>query len=257
MVTDARIIHGNCLYILPSIGRCDHVITDPPYTQAVSDGCQTSKRRGSAPAKSYSRPLQFSGIDGQEHVYVPAMLDICDRWCIAFCAFEQIGSYESASNQWAQSKRKNARGWVRAGVWRKPVPTPQFTGDRPGVCGEALAIMHPPGEKRWNRGGCAGYWCSPKSEGIERYGGHPTPKPVRLMIELIEAFTDPGDLIVDPFAGSGTTGIACMRTGRRFIGIELNDEYANLASRRIAAEADGSDLRSVDRGQKSLFEEVR
>lgn len=62
---------------------------------------------------------------------------------------------------------------------------------------------------------------------------HPTEKPVGLLADLITAVTKPGDLILDPFAGSGSTLVAAQKTGRRFVGIELDDEYYNKAQRRI------------------------
>lgn len=63
---------------------------------------------------------------------------------------------------------------------------------------------------------------------------HPSPKPVPFMRWLIERVTEEGDIVLDPFCGSGTTGVAAMRMGRRFIGIEIDAKYADLARRRIA-----------------------
>ena len=62
---------------------------------------------------------------------------------------------------------------------------------------------------------------------------HPTEKPVGLLASLITSVTKPGDLILDPFAGSGSTLVAAKKTGRRFIGIELDDKYFEKAQRRI------------------------
>ena len=62
---------------------------------------------------------------------------------------------------------------------------------------------------------------------------HPTEKPVGLLASLITSVTKPGDLILDPFAGSGSTLVAAKKTGRRFIGIELDDEHFEKAQRRI------------------------
>ncbi len=62
---------------------------------------------------------------------------------------------------------------------------------------------------------------------------HPTEKPVGLLSNLISSVTKPGDLILDPFAGSGSTLVAAKKTGRRFIGVELDDEYFAIAQRRI------------------------
>lgn len=62
----------------------------------------------------------------------------------------------------------------------------------------------------------------------------------------------PGALVIDPFAGSGTTGAACLRLGRRFLGFELHPEIARLARDRLEAEASGSDVRSARAGQTAL-----
>ncbi|HFD2052104.1 TPA: DNA methyltransferase [Clostridium perfringens] len=62
---------------------------------------------------------------------------------------------------------------------------------------------------------------------------HPTQKPVDLLIDLIKTYTDEGDLVLDFTMGSGSTGEACLKTNRYFIGIELNDEYYEIAYNRI------------------------
>lgn len=62
---------------------------------------------------------------------------------------------------------------------------------------------------------------------------HPCPVPVQLMERIILLTSNVGDLIVDPFMGSGTTGVACMRTGRRYIGFEISEEYCQMAQDRI------------------------
>ena len=64
-------------------------------------------------------------------------------------------------------------------------------------------------------------------------GRHPTQKPMNLLNRIITAATQPGDSILDPFMGSGTTGVAAMELGRRFTGIEMNEEYFKLAQKRI------------------------
>lgn len=62
---------------------------------------------------------------------------------------------------------------------------------------------------------------------------HPTEKPVALLEYLIKTYTNEGEMVLDNTMGSGSTGVACVNTGRNFIGIELNDEYFNIASERI------------------------
>ena len=67
----------------------------------------------------------------------------------------------------------------------------------------------------------------------DKIEGHPTPKQIEYMTKLIYRLTDPGDTILDPFMGSGTTGVACHLTGRNFIGIEIDETYFKIAEKRI------------------------
>ena len=68
----------------------------------------------------------------------------------------------------------------------------------------------------------------------DTFTGHKSQKPIKLMVELLEKFTKKGDTILDPFMGSGTTGVACVQTGRNFIGIEIEPKYYEIAENRIA-----------------------
>ena len=67
----------------------------------------------------------------------------------------------------------------------------------------------------------------------DQFTGHPSQKPQQLMTKIIEKFTRPGTTILDPFMGSGTTGVACVQTGRDFIGIEIDPGYFDIAKKRI------------------------
>jgi site-specific DNA-methyltransferase (adenine-specific) len=125
--------------------------------------------------------------------------------------------------------------YVRTGAWVKPDPMPQFSGDRPAVGFEPCTIAHAQGPMRWNGGGKPAVWTyfTAKGNALDR-PDHPCPKPLPLMRTLIEQFTDPGDLILDPFMGSGTTLRAAKDLGRRAIGIEINEQYCRIAAERMA-----------------------
>lgn len=69
--------------------------------------------------------------------------------------------------------------------------------------------------------------------GERRYGKHPTQKPEALVQHLVEVLSNPADWVLDPFMGSGTTGVVSKRTGRNFIGVELSEEYFRIAEERI------------------------
>ena len=83
-------------------------------------------------------------------------------------------------------------------------------------------------------------WHIPLTKKSEKaFGRHPTQKPESLLERVVVASTNPGDLVLDPFMGSGTTGVAALRHGRRFIGIEMDEAYLEgIARPRLLAEAD-------------------
>lgn len=76
-------------------------------------------------------------------------------------------------------------------------------------------------------------WCLDCAEGRGEAAPHPTTKPWRLMSQLVECFSSAGEIVFDPFMGSGSTGVAATRLGRRFIGVEIHEPYFDTACRRI------------------------
>jgi hypothetical protein len=88
------------------------------------------------------------------------------------------------------------------------------------------------------------------------YALHPTPKPVALLCYLIDKVSRPGDLILDPFMGSGTTLVAAKRLGRRAIGIEIEEKYCEIAARRIQ-EASMPLLDALEPTQAMLYDPER
>lgn len=231
-----RVITGDCraVFVEMSERSVDHTIMDPPYDEQTHNGARTGNGGDKILGIDF---VPLADIDG----LVDAVIKISERWCLAFCTDAMIGDYKRAA--------KNR--WIRGGIWHKPDAMPQMTGDRPATFGEAVAIMHREGRKRWNGGGHPAFWSFP----IERRDRvHPTQKPLQLMMKLVEQFTDPDDLVFDPFCGSGTTGVACLRLGRRFLGIEIDPKYAALARERLSAEsAGGLSLRAARAGQVSLL----
>lgn len=106
-------------------------------------------------------------------------------------------------------------------------------------------------QKHWNGGGHRGVFTHNIPRGVERIGT--TEKPLELLIELVDLFSDPEELVLDPFLGTGTTAVACIRRGRRFAGAELSRKQALDAIDRIAAERQGLSLSSARAGQLSLL----
>lgn len=228
---------GDCREVLATLPdrSVAHVITDPPYDVETHEGA----RRLASPGVVADQGIDFAPLDVAASV--PMMLRVAERWVVSFCSLQQLGAYRDAAGE----------AWVRAGVWAKPGAAPQFTGDRPAQGADGIAILHRAGRKRWNGGGSPALWTYPPARGPDR--GHPTPKPIDLMLALVASFTDPGDVVLDPFCGSGTTGVACVRLGRRFVGVEVDPTWAALSRERLAAESQGLTLTAARRGQESLF----
>ena len=217
-IGDCTIYLGDCLEILPTLPRVDAVITDPPYGDEAThkQHLATVTLRDGTPAR---QALGFGGITKDEAVRLAVeWCATAARWVVFTCEWKYAHALDEAGVL------------VRLGIWRKPDGAPQFTGDRPGMGWEAVAICHRKGKKRWNGGGKHGFWRWPKGQNDS---GHPTGKPLGLFCDFVVDFTDPGEVVLDPFMGSGTTGVACVELGRQFIGIEINEKYFDIACRRI------------------------
>lgn len=210
------IYHGDCRDVLPTLGPVDHVITDPPYSETTHEGARTGD------ASSAGVLVSFASTDAS---VIADVLKQCraKRWAVLTVDWQHV----------LPLKLLPPSGWkfVRHGVWVKPNGTPQFTGDRPAQGWEAVAILHADvkGKMRWNGGGLPATWTHCKVTGL-----HPTGKPEPLLLDWVQMFTDPGETILDPFMGSGTTLVAAKRLGRKAIGIEINERYCEIAAKRLA-----------------------
>jgi site-specific DNA-methyltransferase (adenine-specific) len=218
---------GDCRDVLPQIGPVDHVITDPPYeAEAHTQGRRAFSGVSSAEFPkgiAEERPLDFAPISADERQAVGAIMAAISRgWVLVFCQVEAAMLWRSAL---APAK------YLRTQIWRKTDGAPQFTGDRPGMGYESIVTCWAgSGRSRWNGGGRHGVY----EHATVKAGGHLTQKPEELMADLVTLFTDKGDLILDPFMGSGTTLVAAKRLGRRAIGIEINEKYCEIAAKRLA-----------------------
>ena len=218
---------GNCRELLGSLpdGSVDHVITDPPYEA----DCHTSGRRSTVGGKLVPAALTFPAMTEEERAHVGTEFGrLCRRWCLVFCQVEGL-------HKWIQVLEPTLKH-ARACAWVKMDGTPQYSGDKPAAAFEVIEVAHATGKRRvWNGGGKKGLFKTVFEHNIHDglRPDHQTPKPVELMMDLIRLFTDPGDIILDPYSGSGTTGFAAVSLGRRFIGFEMNPKYVKMAQDRI------------------------
>jgi len=211
-----------------------HLISDPPYSERVHAGFGAERRTDLSGAR---------GDIGFEHLSLDVLAGIAEqaarivtRWAIVFTDDRGIEPWSVAF------ERAGMRPFC-AGQWIKTDAMPRMAGDGPAYGAEQIVIVHARGHgrSRWHGGGKSAIWTGPvKEAGTVRE--HPTQKPLWLLEALVRDFTDPGELILDPFAGSGTTGVAARRLGRSFIGWERDPKYAATARRRIDAAREQAEL---------------
>lgn len=217
IIGNATLYCGDCLGILPRLTGIDAVITDPPYTKRTHQGA-----RG---GEGYTRLVPFPPFSNEQFTSVCRLLvDVAQRWVVMFCDWRHAAQAEDAGLP-----------VIRCGVWVKDNPMPQMSRDRPSTGWEAILMMHgDKKKKRWNGATKSSVY----QHGTSRYGyfgpsNHPTEKPVTLVSRLVADFTDEGELILDPFMGAGSTGMAAIQMKRKFIGIEIDPDYFAIACARI------------------------
>lgn len=204
-----KIINGDCTEVLRRLrSACiDLVVTDPPYLVSYRSRDGRSIRNDDK-SGSWLKPA-FAEI---ARVLKP------DRFCVSFYGWNQVDRFLSA--------------WKEAGLY----PVEHFTWLKSYASSERFA-------RRTHE--CAYLLAKgrPRRPSVMlddvlpwRYSGnklHPTQKPVAAIEPLIGAFSKPGEIVLDPFLGSGTTGRSAERLGRRFLGIELDPEYYRIAAERL------------------------
>jgi site-specific DNA-methyltransferase (adenine-specific)/modification methylase len=196
-IGDATLYHGDCLEILPTLDKVDAVVTDPPYGTGIAP-------RGGSTAGSIAPK---SGGKLSWDTYSEDWLQAVDSVPLAvFCG--QATIFKTAA----------AIGASELLIYAKTNPSPFGTSYEPCLM---RGIKRP---RQWQ------HWSGYNAENGQL---HPTQKPVGLM-EWIVGGTD-AETVLDPFMGSGTTGVACANLGRKFIGIEIDRKYFDIACERIDA----------------------
>jgi DNA modification methylase len=206
-----RLILGDCREVLPTLGKVDAVVTDPPYGIAFSSSMR--------------------GDHGDCKITNDETLQARDQ-ALSLVRFDRALIFGS----WRQPRPAATKQIL---IWEK--------GEHTGM-GDLRIPWKPNHEEIYilgsgfsgSRTGSVLYFISDREcNGLVRRRDHPTEKPLSLMLELIRK--TPG-VICDPFMGSGTTGVAAVKLGRKFIGIEIEPKYFDIACKRIQAALDAPDM---------------
>lgn len=220
---------GDSFAILPALPMFDHCITDPPFSDSTHEGARSAKgikttkaQRQNGIARNAPKLIDFESFDERK---VRDAFSLCAlrtrRWLISTLDFKHTVAMQHTPPVGLR--------FIRAGVWIKPNGAPQFDGTRPGTGWESVALLHTPRATRWNGGGHHAVWRHPRPHNQ----AHKTEKPVALYREWIRQFTDPHEIIVDPFCGAGSLLVAAVLEGRRAVGIELDDKWARHSAQRL------------------------
>lgn len=234
------LINGDCLEALRSIDgdSVDLILTDPPYNLGLF-----MKERATNLKALRDNYFGAAGWDNLEYDQwnesMDSFFDEAARVMKpggSMVVFMAVIKVESIIAQAV----KHGFYYKTTGTWHKQNPMPRnmnlhfvnsteswiyFTyGARVGTFNNEGKVVHDYFESP----------VTPKSE--RRYGKHPTQKPIALMDFFVEKLSNPGDLVLDPFMGSGSSGVSAIRNGRRFIGIELEETYYDIATNRIQDE---------------------
>ena len=217
-IGDATLYLGDCLEILPTLGPIDAVVTDPPYGAGISmNYAQRFKNKAGKWWKNSDRSKQsrHENIIGDDIPFDPSpFLDLGVHAIL--WGGNWYASHLPDSGGWFVWDKRNGSRDVTAADWPMSEAELAWTNIRKGV----RVFRH-----TW-------FGLIRDSERGEHY--HPTQKPIALMAWCLSFIK--GKIILDPYMGSGTTGVACVRLDRKFIGIEIEPKYFDIACRRIEQE---------------------
>ena len=244
-----RILRGDCLERLREVADAsvDLVFADPPYNLQLGGGLtRPDQSEVDGVTDAWDQFESFQAYDA----FCRAWLAECRRVLKPDGALWVIGSYHNIFR--LGTAVQDLGFWIQNDVvWVKTNPMPNFRGTRFANAHETLIwagrsktsrltfnyhSMKAANEDVQMRSD----WELPLCTGAERLKkdgrkAHPTQKPEALLHRVLTATTNPGDIVLDPFFGTGTTGAVARRLGRRFIGIERDEAYADEAEARICA----------------------
>ena len=263
-VLTAEILRGDCVAEMArlSAGSVDMVFADPPYNlQLGGELYRPNNTRVDGVDADWDR----FDRDGAYDRFTRDWLKAARRALKPTGTLWVIGTYHNIFRVGAALQELGF--WILNDVvWRKTNPMPNFRGTRFTNAHETLIwCAREPGArytfnydamKALNDGlQMRSDWLLPICTGAERLKrdgqkAHPTQKPEALLHRVILASSKPGEVVLDPFFGTGTTGVVARRLGRGFIGIERDADYVALAEQRLAQEPEAADPTLVDTPSK-------
>lgn len=217
---------GDCLSILPTLaaGSVDAVISDPPFSNRTHDGHNSSANGhiGDGNDGFKRNEIGYSAwLPAHVCSFVSSAVKACNGWIVCITDHVLMPSWHK--------EMTNCGRYVFAPLpWYVPGSRVRLCGDGPSSWTQWIVVSRTKEQLRW--GTLPGGYME---RGKQFHMGG---KPVELMKALVRDYSRQGNLVCDPCMGSGTTGVAAVRLGRKFIGIEIEPKYYEIAKKRILAE---------------------
>jgi site-specific DNA-methyltransferase (adenine-specific) len=218
---------------LADVTTCDAVICDPPYSARTHEGStdevlnstgkKATLKSGRTMSDSARRPLNYTGWTNDDVItFIDSWAPRCEGWIVCVTSHDLVPAYEA-------SLERHGRLTFAPLPWFSPGSRVRLTGDGPSswTCWVVVSRPRKAPYSKW--GTLPGGYVTPP-EACEVVGG----KPIGLMRAIVRDYSRPGDLIVDPFCGSGTTALAAASEGRRCITSEELPAHHEIARRRFA-----------------------
>lgn len=211
VIGDCTLYLGDCLDLLKEMepGSVDAIVTDPPY------------------GIKFSRATWEDDVDKYED-FIKEFVSECQRivvdgWCFVFQAMLNCSRYhEWFPEGWRIFAACKNFAQIRPGIWHSWDPVVFWRNGKSGPSNSHI-------NRDYHIGTVVGVFGRDNVK-------HPCPRPLDTMKYIVQIAAPEGGVVVDPFLGSGTTALACLRTGRKFVGCEISPDYFNDACKRIRAE---------------------
>lgn len=234
---ESKIYNGDCIDVMNGLEEqsIDCIITDPPYNLGLF-----MHQRNTNLVKMRSNSFAYAGWDNMEYEEwaknMRQFLVLCKKLLKpkgSLVIFMSIIKVESI----VKLAQEIGFYYKTTGIWHKTNPMPRnmnlqfvnstecwiyfINGGTTGTFNNNKKVKHDYLESS----------VCPASE--KKFGKHPTQKPLKIMKELVELLSNPGDVVLDPFMGTGSTCVASALTGRKYVGIELCEEYYLISKKRL------------------------
>lgn len=238
MDTNMMLIKGNCIEAMKSLkdNSVDLIVTDPPYNLGNfmrNRGTNLKKMRENFFGDAGWDDLEYNEWVENMNAFFEESTRILKKGgsMIVFMSLIKVETLIKLAE-------KNKLYYKTTGIWHKTNPMPRnmnlhFINSVEGW----VYFVNKARTGTFNNDSKAihDFIETPLTPGNEKkYGGHPTQKPESVIKHFIEILSNPGEVVMDPFMGSGTTGVVAKRHGRSFIGVELQEDYFDVALKRVS-----------------------